>query len=143
MDSGENRGANDGKERHRLRRAVDRRTPFLPKQKQDGRDECSCMSDTDPKNEVRDVPGPANRDVVSPGADTRANLIAKTKEPERRGTRGDGERHPPPARGWLFHDTRNALGQPAKIAPVQNKRHVRDLSLRFFDFWCCWCCVHY
>ena len=76
------------------------------------------MSDTDPKNEVGDVPGPANRDVVSPGADTRGNLIAKTKETERRGTGSNGKGHPPPTWGRLLYDTRNSLSQPTEIAPV-------------------------
>ena len=118
VDSGENRGANDRKERHRLRRAVDRRAPFLPEQKQNGGDECAGVSDTDPENEIGNVPGPANRDLISPGADAGGNLIAKTKKSERRGARSDGERHPPPARGWLFHTLRNSLGQPTEIAPV-------------------------
>src|SRR6266404_1254282 len=61
MDAWENRGANNRKESHRFGRAIDRRAPFLPEQIQDGRDECAGMSDTDPKHEVRDVPGPANR----------------------------------------------------------------------------------
>src|SRR5438128_4325816 len=92
MHAWENRGANDCKKRHRLRRAVNRSAPFLVEQKQDCRDERACVSDTDPKNEVGDVPSPANRMIQSPSTDPGRNLIAEAKKTERRGACSDGKR---------------------------------------------------
>src|SRR6266478_3114600 len=69
MHARENCGANDSEKRHRFRGTIDRGAPFLPEQKQDGGDQCAGVPDTDPKNEVRDVPGPTNRMIQPPCAD--------------------------------------------------------------------------
>src|SRR6266566_8016381 len=110
MHARENRGANNRKKRHRLRGAVNRSAPFLAEQEQDCRDECAGMPNTDPKNEVCDVPCPANRMIQSPSTDPGRNLVTEAKKTERRGARGDGKSYPPPARRRLFDDPRNALG---------------------------------
>jgi len=47
----------------------DRSTPFCRKQKQNCGDECAGVSDTDPENEIGNVPGPSRRDLISPCAD--------------------------------------------------------------------------
>ena len=46
-----------------------RRAPLLPEQEQDGGDQRAGVADTDPEDEVGDVPGPADRLVVAPDAD--------------------------------------------------------------------------
>ena len=84
MNAGENRGANNREERHRFRRAIDRGAPFLAEQKQDRRNESAGVSDTDPENEVGDVPRPADRVIQSPGADAGGNLIAEAEQTEHR-----------------------------------------------------------
>jgi hypothetical protein len=118
VDTWENRRAHHRKQRHRFGGTVDRRAPFLPKQKQNCGDECAGVSDTDPENEVGDVPGPADRDLISPCADAGGNLIANAKKAEGRGACSDGKTHPPPPRRGLFDYAGNALGQPIEIAPV-------------------------
>src|SRR5439155_996002 len=84
------------------------------------------------------------RNLISPGADAGGNLITNAKKSEGRGACSNGKSHPPPARRGLFHYFGNALGQPTEIAPVQNKRHMRNLSLSLFDPFrcCCGCSVH-
>src|SRR5439155_9069547 len=117
--------------------------PFLPQQKEDGGDQRARVSDPDPENEVGDPPSPSDRDVVSPCAHAGGNQVSNAKKSKGRGASSDRERHPPPARRGLLHHTRNALGQPTKIASVQNKRYARDLPLRLFNrFRRCWGCVH-
>jgi len=112
-------------------------------QKQDCRDECAGVSDTDPKNEVGDVPCPPDRDVISPGANAGGNLVTEAKKTERRSACSDGESYPPPAWRRLFYAAGNPLREPAKIAPVQNKRSALDLPFGFLNscLWCC-CSVH-
>src|SRR4029453_2831436 len=100
------------------------------------------MSDTDPENEIGNVPGPADRNLISPYAYAGGNQVSNTKKSKRRGAGSDREGHPPPARCRLLHDSGDPFCQPAKVAPVQNKRYARELLFRLFDFWCCWGCVH-
>src|SRR4030095_1372525 len=114
------------------------------KQKQDRGDECTRVSDTDPKNEVGDVPGPPDGNVISPGTDTGGNLITEAKKAERCDACSDRKGYPPPARRGLFHDSTNSLRQPAEVAPVQDQRNMRERSLGLFNhFRCCWGCVHF
>ncbi len=58
VDPRERQRAHDREDGHRLRRAVDRRTPSLPEEEKDGRDERPGVADADPEHEVRDVPRP-------------------------------------------------------------------------------------
>src|SRR5207248_11751819 len=90
------------------------------------------------------VPGPAIRNVISPGTDPGRNLVAETKQTEGRHACGDGKSYPPPARRGIFDYTRNSLRQPAEVASVQDQRHPRDRSRCFAGdcFWYCWRCVH-
>src|SRR5262245_4776026 len=101
------------------------------------------MPDTDPKNEIGNVPRPAHRDLVSPCADAGRNKVSNTKEPETCSACRDGKSDPPPARSRLLHNTGNALGQPAKIAPIKNQRDALNLAFRSLNrwLWCC-CSVH-
>jgi hypothetical protein len=88
------------------------------------------VSDTDPENEIGNVPGPAYRDLVSPCADAGGNLVANAKKSEGRDACSDGEGHPPPAGRGCSTTPEIRSGQPAKVAPVQNKRDARELRLR-------------
>ena len=94
VNARENRRAHHREERHRFRRAVDRRAPLLPEQEQDRRDQRSGVTDTDPEHEVGDVPRPADRMIQSPDADAGRNLIAEAEETERRDQRRDGRTRP-------------------------------------------------
>src|SRR4029077_14040856 len=142
-DAWENRRADNCKKRHRLCGTIDRRTPLLAKQKQDRRDQCAGVSDTDPENEVGDVPGPADRDLISPCADAGGNLIANAKKAKRGNARSSHETHPPPPRRGLFDNAGNTLREPIEIAPVQDQGNMRDSPLCLLDFrCCCWYSVH-
>ena len=107
------------------------------------------MTDTDPENEVGDVPRPADRMIQSPRADAGGNLVAETEQTEGRDPRGDRKRNPPPARRRVFDRARDAIGDPIEIALVQDQRDARkwrrDRSGGFaFDHvWCCGCAVHF
>ena len=118
MDARENRRANDREKRHRFGGAVDRGAPFLPKQKQDGGNQGAGVTDTDPENEVGDVPGPADRMIQSPGADAGGDLVAEAEETKRRDRCRDRERDPPPARRGL--------------STTPEIRSVSQLKLRLF-----------
>ena len=82
MDAGENARANNCEKRHRLCRAIDRCAPLLTREEKDRGDEGSGMADTDPEDEVRDVPCPAVRVVFTPNAHPIRNLVSDAKEPE-------------------------------------------------------------
>src|SRR5919106_1921552 len=139
-----NGGANNRKKRHRFRRPVNGSTPFLAEQEQDGGDERASVPDTDPENEVRDVPGPTNRDVISPGANAGRNLEPQAKKTECRDTCGDGKSYPPPAWRGLLHDAGDSFREPTEVAPVQDQRNMRERSLGLFNhFRCCRGCVHF
>ena len=61
VDAREDERADDGEDRHRLGEAVDRRAPLLAEEEEDGADQRAGVADTDPPDEVRDVPGPVDR----------------------------------------------------------------------------------
>jgi hypothetical protein len=56
----------------------------LPEQEKDGGDKGAGVPDTDPEDEVGDVPGPAHGMIQSPRANTRGDLIAQAEEAEHR-----------------------------------------------------------
>ena len=72
----EHRRAGDGEQRHRLGEAVDRRAPLLAEQQQNRRDQRAGVADADPPDEVDDVEGPADGDVVAPDADAGHQQVA-------------------------------------------------------------------
>src|SRR5256885_2241810 len=73
---GEDERADDGEDRHRFGEAIDRRAPLLTEQEKNGADERSGVADADPPDEVRDVPGPVDRRVVTPDADARVEEVS-------------------------------------------------------------------
>ena len=70
MQQREHRGAGHGEKRHRLGETIDRGAPFLIEQQENGRDQGSGVTDTDPPNEVDNVERPTDRLIVSPHPDT-------------------------------------------------------------------------
>ena len=61
MNKREHAGAHHGEERHRFSRAVDRGTPALLQEQENGRDQRAGVTDTDPPNEINDRKSPAHR----------------------------------------------------------------------------------
>ena len=110
MNPRERQRAHDGKDGHRLCRAVDRRAPFLTKEEEDRRDERPGVADPDPEHEVRDIPRPTDRDVEAPDADPlpeqpRDRDAEQAEERERR-----DEKEPPAKRGRPLDGLRDSLG---------------------------------
>src|SRR5262249_32583438 len=102
VNAREDERADDGKDRHRLTEAVDRRAPFLAEQEEDGADERSGVTDTDPPDEVRDVPRPVDRRVISPDAYAGPEEMADSSTEDTREGRRDEESDPPAARGLVL-----------------------------------------
>ena len=70
MDERKQAGTHHGKDRHSLGRAVDTCTPPLAEEQQNGRDERPRVTDTDPPDEVGNIPTPVNGAVEIPSTDT-------------------------------------------------------------------------
>ena len=86
MDDGEHSGADHSEQRHRLGEPVDRISPALLKEQQDGGDQGSGMADTDPPDEIDDRKAPGYRLGDSP------NSSALKKEPRNRDHQNAGNR---------------------------------------------------
>ena len=82
---------------------------------QDRRDQCASVSDTDPKNEVGDAPGPADRNVIAPCANACGNQISNAKKSKRRDAGSNHETHPPPPRCRLFDNAGNTFRHQLKL----------------------------
>ncbi len=77
MHQRKNTGASHRKQRHGLRKSVNRVTPCLPKQRKDRRDQRSGMTDTDPPDKVHDGEAPPDRDIDAPNPSTFNEQIAE------------------------------------------------------------------
>ena len=69
MQRREHARAHDREDGHGLCEAVDARAPLLSEQEKNGGNQSSRVTDTDPPDEVRDVPSPSDGATVSPYAD--------------------------------------------------------------------------
>ena len=77
-----------------------RGAPLLLEQQQDGGDQRAGVADTDPPDEVDDVEGPADRDVVAPDADALGQRVGRGRSTSRPSSaEGDGEAGPPALAG--------------------------------------------
>ena len=86
-------------ERHRLGEAVDRGAPLLLEEQEDRRDERAGVADADPPDEVGDVEGPGDRDVVAPRADADDSVVpSEMRQKVSAAERGEEEATPPLAR---------------------------------------------
>jgi len=122
VEDGINRRCHNSEDRHRFRCTVDARTPLLPKQEENGADERSGVTDTDPENEPRDVPGPKNRIVQAPDADTFGNEFAKGSEQDEQYAHGQRKENYPRRSRFLFDNSRDRLGNRVKIAMSEDQR---------------------
>src|ERR1700744_5812385 len=85
----------NGKNGHGFRSAVYTGTPALPEQQEDGRDQCSRVTDTDPPDEVGDIPAPADGPVKVPLADAIPHLRVYGYYPDGQTDNRDNESDPP------------------------------------------------
>ena len=80
VEQREQTGRHDGEDRHRLGRAVDADAPVLASQVEHGGDQRAGVTDTDPPDEVRDVPRPADGVRVTPHADAGRDQVIDADE---------------------------------------------------------------
>ena len=66
MEKRKDSRASDREKRHRFGEAIDRSSPVLMQEIENGRDESARMTDPDPPNEVDDRESPGHRDVDAP-----------------------------------------------------------------------------
>ena len=118
-------------ERHRLRKAVDRRAPLLAEEQQDGGDQRAGVADTDPPDEVDDVERPADGNVVAPDADARQQQVADGHVQDHQQHERDEEPEEPADRRALGqHDVADRFGDGVERVPRRDDgRRARPAAL--------------
>src|SRR3984957_3311120 len=86
------------------------------------RDQGAGVTDTDPEDKIGDTPGPGDRNVVSPDADSGEQKIENAEEPESGNRAGNRDRDPPPARRLVLHDSGNSIRNPCHRVVVPHER---------------------
>lgn len=78
------------------------------------------MPNPDPEDEIGDVPGPADRVIISPNADAGGDQIRQHGKAHQH--EGDGYPHCdiPPDRGFFFDDGADVITDPAHRPLVQD-----------------------
>ena len=124
MDRRVNAGTHDREERHCLGGAVDRGAPVLAEEEKDRGNERAGMADADPEDEIGDVPGPADGDVVAPDANAFIEQPGD-HQPEHAGQRGGaGDGDPPSQRGPGFGDAADPRGDRRRSVRAQHERFL-------------------
>src|SRR6185437_15550354 len=91
--------AHHRKDRHGFRRSVHTRTPALAEQQKDRRDQGPGVTDTNPPNEVGDIPAPANGTMQVPLTYSIDNLFRNGPDTEDETSDTDQKPGPPEFRG--------------------------------------------
>jgi hypothetical protein len=102
-------GLGHGEKRHRFGEAVDRSTPALSQQKQDRGDQCSCVTDTDPPDEVENVDAPGDGNVDAPQSDTDEQQVRHRQQHQLKQRKRDRKAEEPRQRRLSFQDDRADL----------------------------------
>src|SRR6185312_1515611 len=89
MEQREDGGAGYGENCHRFSGAVNSRSPLLAEKKQNGGNQGAGVADTDPPDEVGNVPGPSGGTIVSPDADAAGHQISQAGEQQQQQRAGD------------------------------------------------------
>ena len=141
MEQRKDSRAGNGKNRHRFSRAINGRSPFLPQQKQNCGDERTGVSDTDPPDEIGNVPGPAGGTIVAPDANAAGHQVGKAPAQQHEHGACDADHHPPGfGCTFPFGDATDLLGdvvirhvsfEHGRIAFFAND--VRQVNLRQFS----------
>src|SRR5215813_13761014 len=76
MQNGKHAGTGDGKQRHRLCKAIDGVAPRLPQEKKNGGNQSSRVPDSNPPHEIDNGKPPAHRDVHTPDTASAEKEIA-------------------------------------------------------------------
>jgi len=111
VEEGEEPGAGDGEQRHRLGEAVDRGAPRLVQQQQDGGDQRAGMADPDPPDEVDDGEAPRHGDIDAPNPNAGGEEIGDGVEQQHhQGERQPEAEEPTPRRSAGEHDGADLVG---------------------------------
>ncbi len=102
-------GGGNRKERHRFRKTVDRGTPLLTQQQQDGGNQGAGVTNTNPPNKVDDVERPTNGYVVAPDADAGEDEMGDREQQELDQEKRDSKTDEPPQRSFPLQDQRADL----------------------------------
>ena len=79
------------------------------------------MADTDPEDEVDDVPSPIDGIGVAPDADTGGDQVSDSRDGEGRDEAREGEADPPPRGRFTFDDTADFFRNPRKAPVIGNE----------------------
>ena len=126
VEDREDRGADDCENRHGLGGAIDRRAPLLTEQAQDRGDKRAGVADTDPEDEVDDVPRPVDRVGVAPHPDAGDDEVGDAGDREGRDEAGEDEADPPPRGGLALDDPADLLGDPREGTVVLDEDGARQ-----------------
>lgn len=121
MEEGKYTCAHDCEDGHGLCGSVDGGTPFLFKEAENGGDEGTCVTDTDPEDEIDDSPAPVDGVSEAPDADAGGDEVGETDEGKACDAEGEAEADPPPAWGWAFEDAADFFCYPVKVAMIINE----------------------
>src|SRR5215831_4053410 len=132
VDGGKDPGCRDGKQRHRFREAVDRVAPCLPQQQENGGDQRSGITNTDPPHEVDDGEAPSDGDGHAPDANPLQKEVAHGVEQHHRGHEGDAESDEPSVgRRSRENDGTDLFGNRAESMAGFDHGSAFDLGRRF------------
>ena len=101
MNQGKEASLHDGKNRHGLGKTVDRCTPRLLKQQQNGGNQRAGVADTDPPNKINDGEAPSDRDGHAPNTHAFDKQIADRSLQHTKKSHGNGNDQYPEDRGVL------------------------------------------
>ncbi len=118
MQQREHAGASDGKQRHGFGEAVDRVAPGLLQQQQNGRDQRTGVTNTDPPDEIDDGEAPSHGNFNSPDANAHQKQVSDRRHQERHQAHADGQaRQPAQADRPGQHGIGNGIGHRTEGLP--------------------------
>ena len=124
VDQREDPRASHREQSHRLGETVDRRTPVLLEQQQDGRDQRARVADADPPDEVDDRETPAHGNVQAPNARPAKHQHGDRIEQHHHQREADAQPHVPQARRAAGeHDAADLLADRAVGVPALDHSH--------------------
>jgi hypothetical protein len=122
VNSRENACAHDRKQCHSFSRAVDRGTPFLATEMQNGRDQCSGVTDADPEYKIGNAPGPTDRNVIAPHTNTGEQKIKNTECTKDGEGSTSGNGNLPPPRRFVLYDPGYSIRDPRHRVVIPDDR---------------------
>ena len=91
-------------QRHRLGETIDRGAPVLTKKQQNGGNQRSSVTDTDPPDEIADGEAPSDGNINPPDADSGGKQVGDGDEQSKRQHKADAKADQPAARRPLTQD---------------------------------------